>query len=169
MGKNDIEPAEVGELLTLVRRRVTMGDVDAAQTVYVARPYAWQEELFTGWLAERGHSTREMLQRGAGTPVASSSADYLRPLALDDVLELELRTQAVGRSSFAVRGDVYRLPERELALRVTAWHVWAEFITGADGARLSIETRPLPAWLREALGQPAVDTMSAPLPAHGGG
>lgn len=124
--------------------RICMSEVDAAQVIYYASPYHWREAIFTAWLAEVGHPLRSLLDAGLGLPCVSSSAKYLRPLRLDDVVGLELRAGAVGTSSFGMVMDV-RDPEGELGAQVETTNVWLEPDAG------ELRPAPLPQWLRERL------------------
>jgi YbgC/YbaW family acyl-CoA thioester hydrolase len=125
-----------------------MADVDGARIIYYAAPYRWHEALFTGWLADAGHPLGAMLEGGVSCPCVTSGATYLRPLHLDDQLELELIAERVGRSSMVLRTDV-RTSDGELAVRVTNTHVWTEFET--NGALRSMS---VPAWMRAVFDPP---------------
>jgi acyl-CoA thioesterase FadM len=101
--------------LARARRRLAMGDVDAAGILYFAAPYRWHEELFSSWFATIGHPVSGMLRAGTGCPCVDSSASYAVPLTLDDEIELHLRPSAAGRTSFALHH--HRLPRRRPRVR----------------------------------------------------
>jgi acyl-CoA thioesterase FadM len=119
-----------------------MADVDAARIIYYTAPYRWLEALFSGWLADGGHSLSAMLDGGTTCPCVASSALYHRPMRLDDTADLVLVAERVGRTSMVLRLDA-RLPDGGLA--VQAWNtlVWTE--SGADGGFSTVE---VPSWMR---------------------
>src|SRR3546814_5004544 len=105
--------------------RIPMAEVDAAQVIYYASPYLWRESIFTSWLAEVGHPLRDLLERGLGTPCVASSAKYLRPLRLDHVVTLELRSGKVGDRSFDLGLDVIDAAG-QLVGQVETTNVWVK-------------------------------------------
>lgn len=137
------------EPLARARRRLAMGDVDAAGILYFAAPYRWHEELFSSWFATVGHPVSGMLRGGTASPCVGSSAGYSVPLALDDAIELCLSPASVGRTSFALTTTAYRVADAVAAVTVTSHHVWSLFSPGAPATALRAE--PLPTWLRELL------------------
>lgn len=122
-----------------------MADVDAANTLYIATPYRWSEELFTGWLHRLGHPLSQMLAAGRGCPTVSSAASFRRPVHLDDDVECRLVLEDAGRSSFGTRTDVVTA-SGEVAVDVHVRHVWTVMHPGG-----SWTAEPLPGWLRDAL------------------
>jgi acyl-CoA thioesterase FadM len=125
-----------------LRLRVVMADVDAASILYFATPYRWQELLFTGWMHAIGHPVSGLLGSGNGCPAVKSSATYLRPLRLDDLVRCQLSCEEIGRTSFEVSMRGYAEASGELAVQTWTRHVWVS----RDAAT------PLPDWLRSALG-----------------
>lgn len=93
------------EYLATARRRVAMGDVDAAGILYFAAPYRWLEELFTGWLKDAGHPVSAMLRSQVACPCVASAATYLAPLSLDDEITLTLQPSSVEHRHHLLRGD----------------------------------------------------------------
>lgn len=136
-------------LLRGARRRVVMADVDAARILYFGTPFRWFEELFTLWLQSIGHSAGHMLSTGVSTPVVASHCEYLRPIGLDDLVDLELRAGAIGERSFSVHGFAVKENERGSALQFEAAHVWVEFDELDHG--VALRAKPLPSWLRSSL------------------
>jgi len=127
-------------------RRVTMADTDAAGLIYVAAPYRWQEELFTEWLLRCGHPLSAILAEGIACPIVTSSATYLAPLGLDQLVNCALVVEQVGRTSFVLRMDGTALDPERLSVQVWTRHVWARF-DPAGG----LHSEPFPAWLQQAL------------------
>lgn len=155
--------------LARARRRLAMGDVDAAGILYFAAPYRWHEELFSSWFATIGHPVSGMLRAGTGCPCVGSSASYAVPLTLDDEIELHLRPSAAGRTSFALTTTVYRVADRVSAVSATSQHVWSVFPAGSPATAL--RSAPLPGWLRDAVSDapPAPATGSAAVAAGAAG
>lgn len=129
--------------------RVPMADVDAAQVLYYASPYRWKEMLFTQWLAQTGRPLVTLLHDGQGFPCVASSARYLCPVRLDDVVDLVLVGERVGRTSLGLRLDAY-LPSGRLAVIVETANVWLERSDDGDSA-----PAPVPGWIRDAFTSPA--------------
>ncbi|NMI00195.1 acyl-CoA thioesterase [Pseudonocardia acidicola] len=136
------------EYLATARRRVAMGDVDAAGILYFAAPYRWLEELFTGWLKDAGHPVSAMLRSQVACPCVASAATYLAPLSLDDEITLTLQPSSIGTTSFAVTAEARRVDDGAVAVRATGWHVWAAF-DGPDHPNISPQV--LPGWLQSEL------------------
>lgn len=139
---------KAGGLLATSHRRVTMADTDAAGIIYFASPLRWVEEMFTGWFLKIGHPFSVLLAEGLATPAVSIRADYSSPLALDEMIDLEMRASHVGASSLAVNVLVTRRGDERPALSLTVHHVFGRLSTGA-GARFVPE--PMPVWLRTPL------------------
>jgi acyl-CoA thioester hydrolase len=140
--------ARAGDYLAVVRRRVAVGDVDAAGILYFAAPYPWLEELFTGWLKDVGHPVSSMLRNRVACPCIASAATYLTPLSLDDEITLALRPSSIGTTSFSVTAEARRVDDGAVAVRATGWHVWAA-LDGPDHPDIS--PRALPEWLQVEL------------------
>ncbi|PXY16710.1 hypothetical protein BA062_38610 [Prauserella flavalba] len=150
----------MGGPLASSRRRVTMGDVDAAGILYFAAPYRWLEELLTGWWKATGHPLSEMLRSGSGCPSVASAARYSRPLTVDDEIALALYPSLIGRTSFAVTAVVTRIDDGAVAVEASSWHVWSSF--GDPRSPGGIQARPLPDWLRTALAAAPLTDPAAP-------
>ena len=133
------------------RRRVIMGDVDAAGILYFAAPYRWLEEAFTGWLKQVGHPLGASLREGSGCPCVTSATSYSVPLVLDDEIDLSLRASSIGTTSFSVTVEAVRPSDGAVAVRSTAWHVWSQFDGQAEVP--VVVPVPLPDWLRKELAE----------------
>jgi acyl-CoA thioesterase FadM len=143
-------PPSVEAPLAQTARRVTMRDVDAAGILYLAVPYAWHEEMWTGLLHETGHALSTLLAEGAGTPAVASSATYTLPVGLDAILQCRLFAEDIGKRSFGLRMEA-SLPGNTMALSVVVRHVWCAIQDGR------LEAAPLPVWLRQILSLRDVD------------
>ena len=127
------------------RQIVRFADVDLAGIVYYPRLLHYfhvaMEEFFAGAL---GLDYAEVLrERRFGLPAVHLEADFRRPLRYGDHLEVEVRVEAIGRTSLCWRFGLYRAGEADAL---------------ADGRVVTVgldldafEKREIPAWLREAV------------------
>lgn len=134
-----------------------MRDIDQSGVIYFGAVYGWHEALFTSWMAGIGAPLSRLLPLGRATATVASRAEYLRPLRMDDVVQLELRATTPGRTSLGYRTSGTKVGESDVAVVVESRHVWTELgPLMADGSR-SLEAREIPAWLRAALDGQSVD------------
>lgn len=148
-----------GGILATAMRRIAMSDTDAAGIIYFASPLRWVEEMFTGWLHEVGHPVSALLAEGLATPAVSVRADYSSPLALDEMIELEMRASHVGTSSFAVNVVVTRRDNHQPANSLTAHHVFGRL---SSGVHATFVPERMPEWLRAPLAASIAATGEAP-------
>ena len=146
MQQPDVHAPELtGPVLCARTHRVGMSEGDGAGLLYFAAPMPWAERLFSDWLAELGHTTRALFESGAAYPVVDAHVEYLAPLALDDVIRLELATRRIGTRSFVVRTQAIRSSDGTLCAQVELVQV---YVTGLGG---DLRPTPLPDWLTAAL------------------
>jgi crotonobetainyl-CoA:carnitine CoA-transferase CaiB-like acyl-CoA transferase/acyl-CoA thioesterase FadM len=124
--------------------RIALGDVDGARLVYFAAPFGWSERLFSAWMAEEVRPFSDLFTAGIAMPVVSTRSTFHAPLHQDEVVELILKTQCIGRTSFTVRTEVRR-SDGSVALVVETSHV---HVADLDGA---VTPSVLPDWLRSPL------------------
>jgi acyl-CoA thioesterase FadM len=140
-----------GRVLAHRRYRVAMRDVDSAGIIYFPSPLAWHEGMYTSWMAVIGHPLSALLRRGQATATVASEARYLRPLALDDVVELELSAARLGTTSFTLRTVACDSTDRP-AVDVLTTHVWTVLRDPAGRPdETALRAENLPDWLRDAL------------------
>lgn len=108
--------------VTPFRYRLTWMDVDYARVVHYLRCYVWVDEAFHNHLYEHGFHIREFVEQGYGLPYLGSSCRYMRPLTLEDEIEIHLvvarqdakgftlqfRINKLGDSAVAVEGELVR-------------------------------------------------------------
>ncbi|NVE01696.1 tol-pal system-associated acyl-CoA thioesterase [Massilia sp. BJB1822] len=83
--------------------RVYCEDTDAGGIVYYANYLKFFERARTEWLRAIGVGQHQLLQeQDAMFVVKSVSADYHAPAKLDDVLNLSLKIEKLGRASLVV-------------------------------------------------------------------
>jgi YbgC/YbaW family acyl-CoA thioester hydrolase len=120
-----------------------MADTDSGGVIYYGAPFPWHEQALLGWFDSIGHRISEILANGHAFPCVHSEADYLKPLRVDDIVEVRLHAGRVGISSFQTETRIWK---DELAAVVRATYVWAE-----GHPRTSVKSAPMPTWLRDAL------------------
>jgi acyl-CoA thioester hydrolase len=89
--------------------RVYYEDTDAGGIVYYANYLKFFERARTEWLRALGigqHALRE--QHGVLFVVKSATVEYHAPAHLDDVIELSLSIEKLGRASVQIRQQAWR-------------------------------------------------------------
>ena len=126
-------------------RRVEFVDTDMAGIVHFSNFFRFMETAEVEFLRSRGLSVRvDWKGEHIGFPRVAAACDYLRPVRFEDVLDVEVRVEKVGRSSvtyafeFALGGEaVARGRVTAVCCRLTADH--------------RLESMPIPEPLREIL------------------
>ena len=82
-------------------RRVDFSDTDMAGIVHFANFFRYMEAAEQAFLRSRGLSAAQLEWEGQVLefPRVSASCDYLRPARFEDVLDVAVRVQAIGRKS----------------------------------------------------------------------
>ena len=82
------------------KRRVEFGDTDMAGIVHFANFFRFMEAAEVEFLRARG-LTVSLTWEGQriGFPRVSASCDFLRPATFQDVLDVAVRIQSIGRKS----------------------------------------------------------------------
>jgi len=81
-------------------RLVEFGDTDMAGIVHFARFFSWMESAEQAFLRSLGLSVAmEWEGERIGFPRVSASCDYLRPLRFEDVLDVVVTVEKLGRAS----------------------------------------------------------------------
>ena len=127
-----------------------MREVDQAGVIYFPVVYEWHEGLFTSWMAVIGYPISQLLPRGMATATVASRANYLRPIRMDDVVELELTAGRAGSSSFVLHTAGRLRGESKIAIDVESTHVWTALTVEEIGRPRELSTHPLPEWIRDA-------------------
>lgn len=120
--------------LRVDRFRVAMGDTDAAQLIYLGAPVRWAERLLTGYLADSGTATSQLLQDGLGLPAVELSVRYRSPLRLDDEVRGELRLQQRSHRAVTWQCDFFAADATAPAVKVVLSQVSVELRDGAPVA-----------------------------------
>ena len=81
-------------------------ECDQQGIVFNAHYLVWCDEAVTGWMAATGLTYAGLAARGLDTRVVSSTLDWKASARYGDVVEVDARTDRVGRTSFTVGFDV---------------------------------------------------------------
>jgi YbgC/YbaW family acyl-CoA thioester hydrolase len=134
-------------------RRVEFADTDLAGIAHFANFFRYMESAEVDFLQTLGLSVRLVWQEEhLGFPRVAAACDYLRPVTFEDVLEIEVRVERVGRKSVSFAFDFGCRGEVVARGRVTS-------VCCRVGAGRELEAIEIPAGLRERLrgGRPAVE------------
>jgi len=134
-------------MLTVSRRqRIEWGDCDPAGIVYFPRYFEYFDISTVGLFEAVGYRKPELLKAFdcAGFPVVEVRANFLRPSAFGEDVEILSTIPEWGRSSFKVHHRLMKAGE--LAVEGFETRVWV----GHDASRPGgIAARPLPVALFE--------------------
>lgn len=104
-----LSPLAAGHRALRLPIRVYYEDTDAGGVVYYANYLKFCERARTEWLRQMGFGqARLMSENRLVFVVKSLQADYFRPAALDDYLEVLTRVEKLGRASIVFVQDVER-------------------------------------------------------------
>ena len=111
------------------RARIRLHDTDAAGRLYFAHQFRIAHDAYEAMLDRAGVGLAAMLAKGrVALPIVHAAADYKRPLAVGQDVDVDIRLHRVGRSSFTL---VYRLVcEGATVGHVTTVHVAVNPATG---------------------------------------
>ena len=123
-------------------RTVRLADTDAARVVFFTRPLEWCHATYEAWLDSVGLGLGENLPKDELLlPIVNAQVTHEQRLALGDRLEIELRTERIGNTSYTLAYHISR--RSELCVRATTTHVCLALDTGRP--------QPFPQALRTAL------------------
>ncbi len=89
--------------------RVYYEDTDMAGVVYHANILRFFERGRTEWLRALGVQQSELWQKSAiGFAVSKAEVKWLKPLYLDDALEVRTQLENLGRASLSLRQELWR-------------------------------------------------------------
>src|SRR5271165_2650167 len=81
-------------------RRVEFVDTDMAGIVHFSNFFRWMESAEVEFLRSRGLSVKLSWEgQVLGFPRVSAACDYLRPARFQDLLEIAVRVEKVGKKS----------------------------------------------------------------------
>jgi YbgC/YbaW family acyl-CoA thioester hydrolase len=85
------------------RYEVGWSDIDFAGVVHYPRVFYWVDDLFHGYLRQRGIYWRQMHVDGYGFPFVHVSCRYMKPISLEDVLTIQMTITDLKPKGFALR------------------------------------------------------------------
>jgi acyl-CoA thioester hydrolase len=90
----------------VTRKRVEFGDTDMAGIVHFSNFFRYMEVAETDFLHSKGMSVSWYVDGVKhGFPRVSASCDYKRPAKFEDVLDIEVSIEEIGRKSVKYRFD----------------------------------------------------------------
>ena len=131
-------------------RRVEFHDTDMAGMVHFSNFFRFMEEAEVAFLRSLGlHvSWRDEAAR-FGFPRVSASCDFLKPARFEDVLDITVNVEQVGRKSVTYAHEICRDGERIAQGKITAVYVRV-------GPDQELESQEIPAEIRAKLQAAAV-------------
>ena len=104
-----------------IRKRVEFGDTDMAGIVHFSNFFRYMESAETEFLRARGLSVSGVFNGlKIGFPRVAVACDFMRPARFEDVLDIDVTIEEIGRKSVRYRFDFSR-DGKELAVgRITA-------------------------------------------------
>jgi YbgC/YbaW family acyl-CoA thioester hydrolase len=127
-----------------IEHRVPWPDVDLVGVVYFARFLSYFEMAELEWMRARKIDYEGLLRReNIWLPRVSAHCEYRAPARLGDLLSIEMTLGRLGRSSFTLAYQAFRLPERK--------QLADGYIVAASVSRTSFKAVRLPKELRDVL------------------
>lgn len=97
----------------VIEHRVPWADVDLAKIVYFPRFLSYFEMAELEWTRREGYDYEGLLaEMNVWLPRVSAHCNYRAPAHLADLLSIEMHLARLGRRSYTLGFDAYRLPER---------------------------------------------------------
>ena len=163
----DMRPRLYSELRRMIRaaadharpfiyqRRVRYQEVDPQAVVYHSRYFEYMDEAMTEFFREAlGQAYPDMVKAGFDPSVVGTQVNFAGPARFDDMLEISVRTSAIGDSSLAFDFGIRNVTSQRPIVSAT--------ITYANVDAAESGSRPIPDFIRDRI-QPR----SAALPAVG--
>ncbi len=107
----------------IYQTRVRLRDTDATGVLYFSEQFNFAMEAFEEFLKVRGFSLRELMNTPYLLPVVHAEADYLSPLMVGDVLEINMQVSKIGSSSVTLEYTFFDLTRRADAGKAQIVHV----------------------------------------------
>lgn len=104
--------AETG--VHVLRVRAGFGDCDPAGIIYFPVFFDWFHQAMETWFAAIGRPYQDVIvKRKIGFPAVHTEADFRKPIAFGDEIDIELRVTKLGTKSIRFAYDVRGLDEKE--------------------------------------------------------
>lgn len=128
-----------------ISRRVEFGDTDMAGIMHFSNFFRFMEVAETAFLRSRGLSVCWLDQgHRVGFPRVSATCDYLKPALFEEMIDLSVTLEKVGRKSITYRFDFSRAGEA-----IAVGHISAVYCRTTPGH--GIESLEIPLDLRAKL------------------
>lgn len=125
--------------------QVTWGDCDPAGIVFYPNYFAWLNAATDALFTSVGLPLELAIRRHAivGWPMVDAGASFKAPARFGEVLRIESRLEALGRSSFEIHHRVFKT-DGTLLIEARDIRVWAANEEGRlTGRRIPDEVRAL--------------------------
>ena len=100
-----------------VQRRIYLSDTDAAGVVYFAKGLEICHEAYEESLAKAGINLNQMIREGkTALPIVRAEIDFLRPLFCGDSIQINLATNLISNSEFAIAYQMFSIDNLEQIL-----------------------------------------------------
>ena len=131
-------------------RRIYLGDTDAAGVVYFAKGLEICHEAYEESLADTEIEIGKMLNDGVvGLPITHAEIDFFKPLFCGDLLQIQLSSNLISKSEFAIAYQVFNINNLEKALiKAKTYHVC---INPLARVRVDLPTKLL-SWIKKTNG-----------------
>jgi acyl-CoA thioester hydrolase len=97
----------------IFEQRVSWSDVDLAGIVYFPRYFTYFENAELEWIRSHGLSYQGILEEtGVWLPRVACHSNFRAPAKLAELLSIEMCLDRLGKTSFTLGFDAFRLPER---------------------------------------------------------
>jgi len=127
-----------------IQHRIPWSDVDLAKIVYFPRYFSYFEMAELEWYRTQSLIYEDVLEGlGIWMPRVAAHCNYRAPAHFAELLSIEMHIERLGRTSYTLGFNAYRLPERT--------HLADGHITIATVARESFRPTPIPAKLTSLL------------------
>lgn len=91
------------------QRRITLRSTDAAGVLFFAEQLALVHEVYEELLEQLGTPLRAILEaRSFGLPIVRAETELLAPLRVGDVVDIGLRVERIGSTSFTLAHELHR-------------------------------------------------------------
>lgn len=124
-----------------IERRVYLGDDDMSGLIYFATYFRYMAEGDQECFEALGHPVWDQIADGESAPAVHASCDFLAPARAGDRLRQQIRLVAGERSSSTTE-HTFVTDAGVTVARGRIVRAWVHLAT--------METRPVPPWLRDA-------------------
>ncbi|HEY0749105.1 MAG TPA: thioesterase family protein [Steroidobacteraceae bacterium] len=124
------------------RIRVRYSEIDGQSVVFNSRYLEYADVAITEYFRAHGIS----IVPGSGTPefhVAKATVEFKSPIRIDEEIDLYVRTERLGRSSWTIRVEIRGAAKNDPRANIEEIYVHVDLRSGAPA--------PIPGWIRAAI------------------